>query len=280
MIPAALALSAAMMNGTADFLGGNATRRLRPTTAVAWSQLLGLLVTLALAPAWGLTMAARDVMLGVCTGLALASALLFLYRGLARHRASVVSPVAAVTSAIVPVAWGLLNHERPSALVVAGVAVAFLAVLALSGAFERRAVLTDDVRASLLHGLGAGACFGVVLVLLSNTDTGSGLWPIAFARAAAVAVLLATIVSFGQFQTLSRRELPILVGCGALGVAGHAAVVVASGSGSIVVVGVLTSLYPAATVSLARIVDREKLSRWQIVGLPLALTAVGLMVVG
>lgn len=280
MIPAALALSAAMMNGTADFLGGTATRRLRPTAAVAWSQLLGLLVTLVLAPAWGLTMAAGDIALGVGTGLALASALLFLYRGLARHRASVVSPVAAVTSALVPVGWGIVDHERPSTLVVVGVVVAVAAVLALSGAFERRAAPSPDARASLLHGLGAGLCFGVVLVLLSNTDTASGLWPIAFARAAAVVVLIATIVSLGQFQTLSRQELPVLAGCGALGVAGHAAVVVASGTGSVVVVGVLASLYPAATVSLARIVDREKLSRWQVVGLPLALGAVALMVVG
>lgn len=280
MIPAAFAISAAMMNGTADFLGGAATRRLRPAAAVAWSQLLGLLLTLALAPAWGPTMAPGDVLLGIGTGLALASALLCLYRGLARHRASVVSPVAAVIGAIVPVGWGLLNEERPSVLVVGGVAVAVVAVLALSGAFEARVAPGGDVRASLLHGVGAGACFGVVLVLLSNTDTGSGLWPLAFARASAVVVLVVTTVSLGQFQSFTRRELPVLVGCGALGVAGHAAVVVAAGSGPVLVVGVLASLYPAATVSLARVVDGEKLSRWQFVGLPLALAAVAMMLVG
>jgi drug/metabolite transporter (DMT)-like permease len=126
----------------------------------------------------------------------------------------------------------------------------------------------------------AGSCFGVVLVLLSNIDTESGLWPIAAARFSAVAVLVVVLLSLGQFQRITRAQLPVLAACGILGVAGHAAVVAASGVGSVVIVGVLASLYPAATVSLARIVDREPLSKWQQIGLPLALASVAMLVAG
>jgi drug/metabolite transporter (DMT)-like permease len=68
--------------------------------------------------------------------------------------------------------------------------------------------------------------------------------------------------------------------CGVLGVAGHTAVVVAAATGPALIVGALASMYPAATVSLARAVHRERLSRWQVVGLGSALAALALMVLG
>ena len=42
-----------------------------------------------------------------------------LYKGLATGRASLVAPLTAVVGAVVPVTWGLITGERPSAMVYA-----------------------------------------------------------------------------------------------------------------------------------------------------------------
>ena len=77
-----------------------------------------------------------------------------------------------------------------------------------------------------------------------------------------------------------RPAWPALVACGAFAVLGQGAFVAATHHGMLAIVVVLASLYPAATVSLARVVERETISRPQLLGLGLALVSVGLIVSG
>ena len=55
---------------------------------------------------------------------------------------------------------------------------------------------------------------------------------------------------------------------------------VASVSGALAVVAVLGSLYPAATVLLARIIDHEQLTRLQNIGVVVAVAGVAMIATG
>ncbi|HEX6737830.1 MAG TPA: EamA family transporter, partial [Vicinamibacteria bacterium] len=124
-----LALSASLLYGAADFLGGLASRRQAVLGVVVASQAagsLGLLLVLPLLPA--ALPGPADLALGAVGGLAGAVAVVCLYRGLAEGRMSVVAPVAALSGLTLPVAGGLAMGERPGALAVAGMALSALAV--------------------------------------------------------------------------------------------------------------------------------------------------------
>jgi drug/metabolite transporter (DMT)-like permease len=77
-----------------------------------------------------------------------------------------------------------------------------------------------------------------------------------------------------------RRDLPLLAAVGAGDVGANALFAIASTRGLLSVVSVLSSLYPAVTVLLARIVHRERMSRLQDAGVVAALLGVALIAAG
>jgi drug/metabolite transporter (DMT)-like permease len=104
------------------------------------------------------------------------------------------------------------------------------------------------------------------------------LWVIAGARASSL-MMLSTIALVGRRSALrwpGRRIGPVaLVGIGDTGA--NLLFAYAAITGNLAVVGVLGSLYPVATVVLARWLLGERLSGGQNAGVVLALTGVGLL---
>ena len=130
---AALALLASLLWGTADFLGGTASRRLPTASVLGVSQLVALLGLVPLAALLGGYSAdGRLLLLAALAGAAGVTALGAFYRALAVGTMGVVAPVAAL-GAVVPVAAGLVAGESPSGLQAAGIAVAVLGVVLASG---------------------------------------------------------------------------------------------------------------------------------------------------
>ncbi|WP_338043367.1 EamA family transporter, partial [Nonomuraea lactucae] len=127
-----LATACALVYGTADFLGGLAARRSRVLSVVVLSQIAGLVLILALLPALPGLLSGGALLWGLGAGVAGMSGLVLFYRALATGTMSVVAPVAAVTSAALPVVFGLANGERPEPLALAGVVLALGAVLLVS----------------------------------------------------------------------------------------------------------------------------------------------------
>jgi drug/metabolite transporter (DMT)-like permease len=74
-----------------------------------------------------------------------------------------------------------------------------------------------------------------------------------------------------------RGSVPALVACGVLAVLGQASYIAATHHGLLSVVVVLASLYPVATVSLAWVIEHERLTHRQLFGLGLAIVAVALI---
>jgi drug/metabolite transporter (DMT)-like permease len=286
-VAAVLALLCAVAYGAGDFLGGLAARRLPPPAVVLRSNFVGLLGLLVAAPFFtDAELVARDAAIGAAGGVSGGVGVLLLYRGLATGTMSVVAPITAVLSAVVPVLWGLGSGERPSVVALAGVPLALVAVALLA-----REPRDDDTRthgltrAGLLTALGAGLGFGIFFVSLDATSDDAGLWPVVAGRTASVATFaLVAAVSVAARPPRGLVRLGstpwLLVGCGLLDAGANALFLVATQQGLLTLVAVLAALYPASTLLLARAVLGERLARPQLGGVLLAGAAVVLVTAG
>jgi drug/metabolite transporter (DMT)-like permease len=282
-----LGLLVAASYGAADFSGGLAAKRLPALTAVVLSQACGLPLMTVLALVGGGEMGARVLALGAASGVAGGIGLACLYRGLASGQMSVVAPITGVGAALVPLAWGLVQGERPSGAAFAGVAIAVVAVALISHSADdviesaTDAETVANLRLLLVLAVTAGVAFGLVFVLLAETGDDAGFWPLTSARAASIVLLGAMTIASGR--SLSPRGShagAALAAAGVLDITANALFLLGARRGLLSIVAVLSSLYPAATVLLARIVLRERLVRTQLAGLALASTGIVLIAAG
>jgi drug/metabolite transporter (DMT)-like permease len=287
-VSAVLALLSSLLWGTADFLGGTAARRLPLPSVIGVSQLVALLGLVPLAAAIGALDEPRGyVVPGVLAGLAGVAALAAFYRALAIGTMGIVAPVAAL-GVVVPILAGVAAGEAPSAVQVAGMAVAVLGVVLASGP-----ELAGEGRGgapALLLAAGSALGFGVVFVLLAEGSGGEGgtlgavVMTLLTMRLTSVVVLtgllLATAPSRGWELGVRRRDLGLLVTIGVFDVGANGAFAVASQSDLISVTAVLASLYPVVTALLARQFHGERLRPVQITGVAAALAGVVLLAGG
>ena len=126
----------------------------------------------------------------------------------------------------------------------------------------------------------AGTMFALFFIVISFTDPGSGLWPLLGARLASVPFLVVLALVRGAGLAVPREALTPTIGAGVLDMVANVALLAALRSGPLAVASVLASLYPVATVLLARFVLGEHMSRTQRVGIALAMVAVVLASLG
>ncbi|MFI6479500.1 EamA family transporter [Nonomuraea sp. NPDC050663] len=271
-----LATACAVVYGTADFLGGLATRRSRVLAVVVLSQVAGFALILLLMPLLPGLFSTPALLWGMAAGVAGAAGLVLFYRALATGVMSVVAPTTAVTSTVLPVVFGLATGERPEVLALAGIVLAVVAVVMVGRSPSRG---QRSSAASVLSALAAGAGFGGFFILLAQAPEGSGLWPLVGARitsiAAAVLLALATRASLRP----GKGALGIIAAAGALDMAANVLYLLAEQQGMLSLVAVLVSLYPASTLVLARFVLGERLQGVQVAGVACALGAVVMIAV-
>lgn len=284
-----LGLLAAITYGTADFLGGLGTKR-NPAIRVALiSQACGLAVYLVILPLLPEGRFTGEAWLwGGLAGLTGAVGLAFLYRGLAHGRMSVVAPITAVIAAVMPVGFGLLTGERPSSLQLVGIALAIPAIALVSsvphtsadpgpaGVRLRSRAAALGVFDALLSGVG----IGLFLITLAESGEGTGVFPLLSARTVSISLFALLVLSTRTSVRLEKGTGRVVVASGALDVTANLLYLLGTRAGLISVVAVLTSLYPGATVALARVVVKERLSVTQLVGLALALAGVAAIAAG
>lgn len=299
-----LALAAAMLYGTADFLGGVASRRARVFAVLAVTVPAGaavMIVVALLGQAPGLGGLLGHGGLGAPTsiggwsaagwaagsGVCGALGLIAFYAGFATAPISVVAPVAALVSAVLPVGVAIAGGERPGTGVIAGGLLCLIAIVLVSaqpaakGADERgdgRLIASGRLRA-LGYGAAAGAGFGLFFICLKNAGQSGVLWPVAISRSAG------TVVAFGMALATGTRLWPrrgagfagIALISGAVDAAANVCYVLATRAGLFGLAVVITSLYPGITVLLARVLLDERMRWLQRAGLLLA--AVGVLLV-
>ena len=274
-----LGLCAALTYGGSDFLGGLVTRRTDVFGVVVWSQATGSSLLLLVLPFVASPAPTSDTFVwGVLAGISGCAGVTFFYRALALGKMSVIAPITAVEAASVPVVFGLVTGERPPLIAGIGVVLALGAVGLVSAAPDREGVKlrarADLSESGLFHALGAGLGFGFFFIFLKEAGGEAGLWPIVIARAASL--LLALMLAFGMRRAIrpAAGTWPTIVAAGVLDVAANMFFLAASREGLLSIVAVLTSLYPASTMVLARTFLGERLARPQLAGLGLAVVGV------
>jgi drug/metabolite transporter (DMT)-like permease len=272
----ALALLTALAYGSGDFSGGLAARRTAPATVTATSHALGLIGVFATAAIVGSTeVRGPDLLFGAAAGACGCIGVVLLYRGLSTGTMAVVAPISGVTAAVVPVVGGLVAGERPGTAALVGIAVALVAIVLVS----HSGPMGRPEASSLLVAFGSGVAFGAFFLLIGQVDEAAGLWPLVVGRAVSM-VLAATIaLSRGLPVLAPRGALPFALAAGALDVTANVTFLLATQRGLLAIVGVIASLYPAATVLLAMGIEDERLSATQGVGLAAAAGALVLIAV-
>ena len=278
-VAALLGLLVAATYGVGDFFGGLASKSSRAEVVVALSQSFGLVIMVLLVVVDGNALSWRDAGIGAAAGSVGLVGVVLLYRGLAQGTMSVIAPVTAVSAGVVPLVWGLVTGDRPGPIALVGVAAALAAVALVSAADA--AEDRTATRADITLALAAGVAFGMVFVLLSRTDEGSGMWPVLGARTASVVLVMTALVAVRRVSLRpAPNTLPTIAVAGALDATANALYLVATREGLLSLVSVLSSLYPAATIVLARFVLHERMNRTQLLGVGLALGGVVLIAAG
>jgi drug/metabolite transporter (DMT)-like permease len=270
-----LGVLVALSYGAGDFLGGLGTRAQAVTTVVLASQASALVVLLIGVPLEGAPFGWDDVGLGALAGGVGVVGVLLLYQGLATGAMGVVAPITAVGAAVVPLAVGLATGERPGALALLGAVVALGAVALVAGGGEAESPAPGSGASPVLLAAGAGVAFGLVFVVLAGTDDASGFWPLLGGRTVSVALVGLWLLRSRGTPVLPRPGTRlVVVGAGLLDVTANGLYLLAVREGLLSVVAVLSALYPAGTVVLARVVLGERLRVRQLVGLGLGLAGV------
>lgn len=273
-----LALLSSVLWGTADYLGGTATKRLPAAVVVGASQACALVALIPFALLGGAS--PDSLWTGVGAGLAGVIGLASFYAALASGTMGVVAPIAAL-GALLPVAVGLARGESPSTLQSTGIALAIGGVVLASGPEIRGGAIRPLVLATV-----AALGFGLVGVFLADgaaASPGAVVTTLLVMRSTSVGLLLAAFLlakTRGYVAGAVPRDLGLLAAIGFGDVGANAAYAFASRGALLSVVFVLASLYPVVTILLARQFQREVLLPVQVLGALGTLAGVALLAAG
>ena len=308
MLAVLLALAAAIGYGGSDYAAGLAARRASVVRVTVIAEVTNAVLLMSVVPfVSSQTPSLTSVAWGTAAGVSGVAGAMALYLGFRHAAFSVASSVSAVGTAAFSVLAGLVLGERPGALSLAGIALALPAIVGVSAstgqanagraggssaAVADASADGDDDRAGrprhkvkghaagVVWGLIAGAGFGLFLTGLNRAGSGTDLWPLAVAELAAVVtvICMAAVTRQLGLPPAGTRWLSMLTGITAA--AGTYSYFLAAHRGLLAVTAVVTSLYPAGTILLARVLSGEWLTAVRMTGLCLAAVSVGLIAVG
>lgn len=272
------ALGASLSYGVADFVGALAAKRASSLTVTLGMQTVGLLALLPFLPFLPGEPSTAAIVIGAVSGAAGTGGLIVYLRAMARGPIGVVSPLAAVTGAAVPVAWGaFVVGDDLSLLQNVGVLLALASVVVVAWVPESVAGAAD--LRGVLGGLASGVLFGGFFIALDATPADSGMWPLIGARVASAIVVLGLLRLFSR-PVHPGLALPFIIGAGVADMLANVLFLLATRGGLLSVSALLSSLYPVVALLLARRFLRERLNPIQAAGVVGALIAMGLLVTG
>jgi drug/metabolite transporter (DMT)-like permease len=304
MLAVLLALAAAAGYGGSDYAAGLATRQASVVRVTVLAEATSVVLVACVVPFLGSRAPSwTSVLWGAGAGASGVAGAMALYLGFRHAAFSVASSVSAVATATFSVLAGLALGERPGALSLTGVVFALPAIVAVStparkastdpaarpppggaapapGGRRHRPGATGRHAAGVGLGLAAGAGFGLFFIGLNQAGSGSDLWPIVVSQVAALVTVafVAAATRDLRFPPAGARRLAVLTG--AIGAVGTFSFFVATHHGLLAITAVITSLYPAGTILLARVLSGERLTALRIIGLSLAAASVALIAAG
>jgi drug/metabolite transporter (DMT)-like permease len=272
-----LGVVAGIMLGVSDFAANRASRTISSVsvsrTNLAVSGLIAPLLLFVKPVEWTL----RDLVLSVLSGVTLSGGLVMLYRGYTVARMGIVAPTASVLLAAVPVLFDLVKGHTPSAVAASGMALGLVALVLTT--YQRGGM--GSVKIGVVLGVGAGLLFGVAFTLTSQTSDAAGLSPVMIQRLSGLLFLIA-LQRFDKAPILALR-VPARIWGIASGVAGGVALAslkLGYIKGSAGPVSVAASQFAAVAVVLSVIFNKERLRKWQAIGVAASGVGVALMALG
>jgi drug/metabolite transporter (DMT)-like permease len=269
-LPATYALTAMGVWGASDFIGGVGARRANAFLFTAIAHLSGMvpmavLATLTHAPIPGRVSMMWALTAGGVGGVSLA----LFYRALASGKMGLTAPVAAVLGAGIPAIVAAFTQGFPGYRHAAGFMLAVIGVWLISRT-ESGAGRPEGLGLAVLAGIG----FAVFYLCINQAGGGSALWLAAVSRGGAFLVTAIFVLLGRHLRAVPAPVLAIAVVAGCLDITGSAVFIRAAQSGRLDQAVVLSSLYPAVTVLLARLFLHEHFSRARTLGMLAAIAAV------
>ena len=300
MLTVILGFSGAIVFGSADFLGGLASKRLGSMKVTALAGFMGFL-TLLLASIWipG-HVDSGAIFWGILSGISGSLAIMLLYASLAIGPMSILSPLGALTSAVVPVTWAGIQGQILGPLGYVAIGIGLVAIVFVGFVPDKKAV--RPTLRGLAMAVGAGFFIGLFLIFIAQVNPDTGLIPLLANRATsftimAIAIGVVAAVKWTHRRGFLGREggssadimagesgprnlrmgLLLAISCGVADAVGNALILFGLHNGDLSVMSVLTAMYPIGTIILAGIILKERIAPIQIVGLGLAIGAAALL---
>ena len=264
-----LALMGSVMWGIADFVGGFTSKKVHVSVVVTISQFFGLLTIALYGVLTGGQWDSAAWMWAVFASVSGFAGLMMFYQALSIGRMGIVSPIAAL-GALIPLAAGLISGDQPSASQYLGIVVAIVGIVFASGPEISGGADPKPVFLAVGAAVGFGTCFWA----MAEGSQYSVLSTMLLMRIVTVTLGLIAVSFTIRSFTVESRSVKLLAVVGVFDVLANVAFGIATTSGMLSLVGVLGSLYPVATVLLARFILKEKLLPIQYVGVGAALLGV------
>lgn len=280
MLSILFGLGSALSWGAGDFTGGLAARKSGAYRTVFYGEVIGVValiiaVMILSEPLPNLRVWLISMLAGVLGSIGL----LLLYHSMTLGLMSIAAPVSALLAAVLPVVVGIFMEGLPKFLTIIGFGFALLAVWMVSQNADSTAnIFTHlaDLKLPLLAGIG----FGLYFVFMHEaTNTGAIVWPMVASRSGGMLLITIYMLITRASWKIELSALPIISLNGLLDLGGNAFFILAGQAGRLDVAAVMSSLFPGATVVLAWIFLKERLTRNQWIGILSALTAIILMTI-
>lgn len=280
-------LLSAFSYGYADFVGALAAKKVRAISVTTISFVFGLFFASALSFVVGANFSQATITSGIYAGISSGIAITCLYAALALGPISIVSPLTAVISALIPVIFDLVTGAELGPFALVAIALVLLAVVLV--AFVPGQDFRLPTLRATFYSLGAGVGFAGIFIFLDAAPSDGGLAILIVMRVVGVALMLAGLAyaflryrpkQFLEKEIFGRSLIWLVLLAGSGDVLGNVFFLVATRTGELAIAAVLTSLYPVGTILLARIVLKERIAKSQSLGIVLAIGACVLIAIG
>jgi drug/metabolite transporter (DMT)-like permease len=279
--PAAYSVPAVFLWGAADFAGGFGSRRANAFVLTAFSHIcaFGLMLGVALLQ-HGAFPARSSIVWALIAGSVGGFSLAIFYRALASGQMGLTAPIAALLGAAIPTMVDIVLEGAPSRWSIGGFGLAVLAIWLITRP-EPQGQQNDSlgkpkgVAAAALAGVGFAGFY-----LCIHQANGSPAWLAVIARVGSFTATAIAVSATRSPLAMDRSTVGLGMLAGFFDITASALFIYASQRGRLDESVVITSLYPAVTVLLARLVLKEHFSRWKFIGLLAALAAVPLIAAG
>jgi drug/metabolite transporter (DMT)-like permease len=278
--PAVYSVTAVFLWGASDFSGGYGSRRANAFVFTAFSHACAFVLMFAIAFGQRGEFPSRaSIVWALASGASGGFSLAIFYRALASGQMGLTAPIAALVGAAIPTLIDVALEGAPTRWTIGGFVLAIVAIWLIT-----RPEPSDKKDPSgRPAGVGMAALAGVgfaAFYLCVHQASGSPLWIAAIGRIGSFTATAIAVLATRAPLRLDRPRAALGMLAGFLDITASALFIFASQRGRLDEAVVLTSLYPAVTVLLARLVLKEHFSRWKFIGLLAALAAVPMIAAG